>query len=169
MQKLQLYIDNNPDPDIITYIRIDLFKDETVSISQSIQNIKDPAKVFVPFTKSFTIPASKENNKLFSHYYNFDIANGYDARNKTPAKIELNNIPFKTGFIRLEGVELQNNLPYAYKIVFYGETVGLKDLLGDAKLQSLVDLDQYNLEYNSATVKARLQTGMMHVEKHQPK
>lgn len=158
MQKLQLYIDNNPDPDIITYIRIDLFKDETVSISQSIQNIKDPAKVFVPFTKSFTIPASKENNKLFSHYYNFDIANGYDARNKTPAKIELNNIPFKTGFIRLEGVELQNNLPYAYKIVFYGETVGLKDLLGDAKLQSLVDLDQYNLEYNSATVKARLQT-----------
>ena len=158
MQKLQLYIDNNPDPDIITYIRIDLFKDETVSISQSIQNIKDPAQVFVPFTKSFTIPASKENNKLFSHYYNFDITNGYDARRKTPAKIELNNIAFKTGFIRLEGVELQNNSPYAYKIVFYGETVGLKDLLGDTKLQALVDLDQYNLEYNSATVKARLQT-----------
>jgi len=158
MQKLQLYIDNNPNPDIITYIRIDLFKDETVSISQSIQNIKDPAKVFVPFTKSFTIPASKENNKLFFHYYNFDITNGYDARRKTPAKIELNNLAFKTGFISLEGVELKNNSPYAYKIVFYGETVGLKDLLGDSKLQALVDLDQYNLEYNSATVKARLQT-----------
>jgi len=158
MQKLQLYIDNNPNPDIITYIRIDLFQDETVSISQSIQNIKDPAKVFVPFTKSFTIPASKENNKLFFHYYNFDITNGYDARRKTPAKIELNNLAFKTGFISLEGVELKNNSPYAYKIVFYGETVGLKDLLGDSKLQALVDLDQYNLEYNSATVKARLQT-----------
>ena len=158
MQKLQLYIDDNPDGDIINYVRIDLFQDETVSISQSIQNIKDPAKVFVPFTKSFTIPASKTNNKIFYHYYNFDISQGYDARRKTPAKIELNNIDFKTGFVTLEGVELKKNTPNAYKIVFYGETVGLKDLLGETKLQALASLSQYNLEYNSATIKARLQT-----------
>ena len=158
MQKLQLYIDSNPDGDVITYVRIDLFKDETVSISQSIQNIKDPANVFVPFTKSFTIPASKTNNKIFYHYYNFNITQGYDARTKTPARIELNNIDFKFGFVSLQGVELKNNAPYAYKIVFYGETVGLKDLLGETKLQALASLTQYNLEYTSATVKARLQT-----------
>ena len=158
MQRLQLYIDENPDGDVINYARIDLFKDETVSISQSIQNIKDPANVFVPFTKSFTIPASKTNNKIFYHYYNFDITNGYDARRKTPAKIELNNIAFKTGFVSLQGVELKNNSPNAYKIVFYGETVGLKDLLGETKLQALASLTQYNLAYTSAEVKARLQT-----------
>ena len=158
MQRLQLYIDENPDGDVINYARIDLFKDETVSISQSIQNIKDPANVFVPFTKSFTIPASKTNNKIFYHYYNFDITQGYDARRKTPAKIELNNIAFKTGFVSLQGVELKNNSPNAYKIVFYGETVGLKDLLGETKLQALASLTQYNLAYTSAEVKARLQT-----------
>ncbi len=158
MQKLQLYIDNNPLPETIAYQRIDLFKDETVSINQSIQNIKDPAKIFTEFTKSFTIPASKSNNKIFEHYYNFDIINGFDARDKRPAKIELNNIPFKIGFIRLEGVELKRNAPYAYKIVFYGNTVSLKDTLGEAKLQNLTSLVQYNLNYDSATVKARLQT-----------
>ena len=158
MQKLQLFIDDNPDGALINYARIDLFKDETVSISQSIQNIKDIAQVFVPFTKSFTIPASKTNNKIFYHYYNFNISQGYDARRKTPAKIELNNIDFKTGFVSLQGVELKKNTPYAYKIVFYGETVGLKDLLGETKLQALASLTQYNLEYTSATVKARLQT-----------
>ncbi len=158
MQKLQLYIDNNPLPETIAYQRIDLFKDETVTINQSIQNIKDPAKIFTEFTKSFTIPASKSNNKIFEHYYNFDIINGFDARDKRPAKIELNNIPFKIGFIRLEGVELKRNAPYAYKIVFYGNTVSLKDTLGEAKLQNLTSLVQYNLNYDSATVKARLQT-----------
>tara|TARA_R110002049_G_scaffold6595_4_gene41333 strand:+ start:220 stop:2415 length:2196 start_codon:yes stop_codon:yes gene_type:complete len=158
MQKLQLYIDNNPLPETIAYQRIDLFKDETVSINQSIQNIKDPAKIFTEFTKSFTIPASKSNNKIFEHYYNFDIINGFDARDKRPAKIELNNIPFKIGFVRLEGVELKRNAPYAYKIVFYGNTISLKDTLGEAKLQNLTSLVQYNLNYDSATVKARLQT-----------
>jgi len=158
MQKLQLFIDNNPLPETIAYQRIDLFKDETVTINQSIQNIKDPAKIFTEFTKSFTIPASKSNNKIFEHYYNFDIINGFDARDKRPAKIELNNIPFKIGFVRLEGVELKRNAPYAYKIVFYGNTVSLKDTLGEAKLQNLTSLVQYNLNYDSATVKARLQT-----------
>ena len=61
MRKLQLYINNT---------RVDLFKDEIVSINASIQDIKDPAKIFTEFTKAFTIPASKTNNKLFQHLNN---------------------------------------------------------------------------------------------------
>ncbi len=99
MQKLQLYISGT---------RVDLFKDESVSITQSIQNVKDIAKIFTDFTKTFTLPASKTNNILFRHYYNFDIAvNSFDARNKVSASIELNNIPFKKGTIRLQGVDLK--------------------------------------------------------------
>ena len=86
MQKVQLYIQDT---------RVDLFKDESVSITQTIQNVRDVAKIFTEFTKTFTLPASKTNNKIFKHYYNFDITNGFDARNKVSAAIELNNIPFK--------------------------------------------------------------------------
>ncbi len=148
MQKLQLYIGSE---------RIDLFKDEQVSFNQSIQNIKDPAKIFTEFTQTFTVPASKTNNKIFQHYYNFDIVGGFDARNKVDGRIELNNIAFKQGYIRLEGVDLKLNKAYAYRITFFGETVNIKDLLRDTKLAALGDLDQYNLNYDSATVKARLQ------------
>ena len=148
MQKLQLYIGSE---------RIDLFKDEQVSFNQSIQNIKDPAKIFTEFTQTFTVPASKTNNKIFKHYYNFDIVGGFDARNKVDGRIELNNIAFKQGYIRLEGVDLKLNKAYAYRITFFGETVNIKDLLRDTKLAALGDLDQYNLNYDSATVKARLQ------------
>ena len=158
MQKLQLYIDNDPDINVVNYVRIDLFKDEQVSFNQSIQNIKDPAKIFTEFTQTFTVPASKANNQVFEHYYNFNIVDGFDARNKRDAKIELNNVAFKQGYIRLEGVDMKLNKVYAYRITFFGQTVNIKDILREDKLGNLSDLNQYNLNYDAATVKARLQS-----------
>lgn len=147
MQKLQLYIQDT---------RVDLFKDESVSITQTIQNVRDIKKIFTEFTQTFSLPASKTNNKLFKHYYNFDIDGGYDGRNKVSAKIELNNIPFKKGFVKLEGVTLKKNKPHTYRVTFFGETINLKDLLGDDDLAALADLNGSSLNYNSATVKSKL-------------
>jgi hypothetical protein len=153
MQTLQLYIDSNYDPNQVTYQRVDLFKDETVSLTQSIQNVRDLAKIFTDFTQTFTIPASKENNKLFRHYNNFNITNTFDARNRVPAKIELNNIPFKKGSVRLDGTELKNNKLHAYKITFFGETVNLKTLLEDDELQDLGALDDLNENYTDSLIR----------------
>ena len=50
MRRLQLYIGTD---------RVDLFKDESVSLTQTIQNVKDIAKVFTEFTQTFSVPASK--------------------------------------------------------------------------------------------------------------
>ena len=150
MRRLQLYIGND---------RVDLFKDETVSLTQTIQNVKDISKVFTEFTQTFAVPASRVNNKIFKHYYNFDISGGFDARNKVDARLELNDLPFKTGLIALQGVDLKNNLAHTYKITFYGNTVNLKDILGADQLASLSDLNQYSLEYNYANIKAKLETG----------
>ena len=144
MQTIQLYIQGE---------RIDLFKDESVSLTQSIQNAKDIGKVFTDFSKTFSIPATKKNNKIFKHYYNFDIINGFDARTKKPSTIELNNLPFKKGKMKLEGVDLQHNKPYAYRITFFGSTVELKDLLGEDKLQSLNELTDYNQTYSADGIK----------------
>ena len=127
MQELQLYIEGQ---------RVELFKDETVSLTQTIQNVKDVSKIFTSFSKTFSLPASKTNNKIFKHYYNFDIVNGFDARIKKAGNIELNHIPFKTGRIKLEGVELKNNLAHTYRITFFGNTVELPDILGDDSLGS---------------------------------
>lgn len=148
MQKLQLYISGE---------RIDLFKDEQVSISLSQQDVKDPAKIFAEFTKTFTIPASKSNNIIFEHYYNFNIIDGFDARNKVEANIELNNIPYKQGFVALNGVELKDNKAYAYKITFYGNTINLTKVFGDDDLSDLSELNVYNLDYTHPNVKSKLQ------------
>ena len=148
MQELQLYIEGQ---------RLELFKDESVSLTQTIQNVKDVAKVFTSFTKTFAVPASKNNNKIFEHYYNYDIVDGFDARIKKDGSIELNFIPYKTGRIKLEGVSLKNNLAHTYRITFFGNTVELPDILGDDKLGSLLfSSSDYTLTYNQQTIKAHL-------------
>jgi len=147
VQKIELYIEGQ---------RVELFKDESITITESIQNVKDIEKVFTAFTQSFSVPASKTNNKIFEHYYNFDI-DGFDGRKKVAATIELNSIPFQTGKIKLEGVDMKNNKANTYRITFFGDIVDLKDKLGEKKLSDL-DLSAYNLSYDPATVETKLTT-----------
>ncbi len=150
MQQVQLYIEDQ---------RIELFKDETISLTETIQNVKDIAKVFTDFTKTFSVPATKETNKLFKHYYNFDIVGGFDARTKKSGSIKLNGVDFKKGKIKLEGVDLKDNKADVYRITFFGDLVLLKDLIGEDKLDSLTFLDNFTLEYSPTEVKSYLQTG----------
>ena len=63
MQVVELYISNT---------RVDLFKDESVTITDTIVNAKDIAKVFTAFSQQFSLPASSTNNKIFKHYYNYE-------------------------------------------------------------------------------------------------
>ena len=151
MQNIQLYIEGQ---------RMDMFKDESVSLTQTIQNVKDIAKVFTNFTKTFSLPASKDNNKIFEHYYNFNIDDGFDARVKKSATIELNYFRFEKGKIKLEGVDMRDNKPYAYRVTFFGDTVDLKDLLGEDKLEALTWLNNFTHDYKMSSVKVALQAGV---------
>ena len=148
MRRLQLYIGTE---------RVDLFKDESVSLTQTIKNVKDLAKVFTEFTQTFSVPASSVNNKIFKHYYNFDISNGFDARIKADARLELNDLPFKDGKIRLEGVDLKNNVAHTYRITFFGSTVNLKDIFADEELSALNFSNAFNKDYKYSTVLADMQ------------
>lgn len=154
MQEIQLYIGNT---------LVDLFDDESVSLTNSIQDIKDISKVFTSFSQSFVVPASKVNNQLFKHYYNFNIDNGFDARLKVNATIELNYLPFQKGKIKLEGTELKNNEIYGYKITFFGNTVELKDLIGEDTLDALVGdsnwIDGFTIPYSSSAILSGLRNG----------
>ena len=156
MQKIVLYIKNS-DGD---FQRLDMFDDETITLTQKIQDVRDIAKVFMDFSETFTIPASRENNKIFQHWYKYEIDNGFDARTRKDAIMEMDFNPFKRGKISLENVKLKDNKPFAYTVVFYGNTINLKDLLGDDELSDLPQLDDLTHDYSSANVKTGLQSGL---------
>lgn len=134
------------------YFRADLFDDESVVITDSVLNVKDIGKTFTPFSQQFNLPASKLNNKLFRHYENFGIENSFDARFRHDAIIKLNGIDYKKGKIQFKSVSLKDNKAHAYKVVFFGDAVELKEILGETKLSGLVYDSSLNFEYSQTNI-----------------
>ena len=139
------------------YFKADLFKDESVTITDTILNVRDIGKIFTPFSQQFNLPASKNNNKLFRHYENQDVVNSFDARFRHDAIIKLNGIDYKKGKIQFKSVALKDNAAYAYKVVFFGNTVELKEVLGETKLSGLIYPSSLNFEYTYANIASKFQ------------
>ena len=151
MQRVQLYIEGQ---------RVDLFQDETIEVTSTIQDIKDIGKIFTDYSQTFTVPASSTNNKIFRHYYNNNITEGYyDSRIKKEAEIHINYLPFREGKVYLNSVKMMQNKAHSYTLTFYGKLVSLKDAIGDDKLSSL-DLEDFTHQYDNATVKEIFQNGL---------
>jgi len=148
MIQLQLYIEGE---------QVELHDNETVTLTQSLQDVLDLQKIFTDFSRTFNVPASQVNNKIFKHFYNPAIQ-GFDARSKKESELYLNYKPFKSGKIKLESVQMKNNSPINYRITFFGKTIELKDILGKDKLSSLDKLSDI-IRYNASTIKARMQSG----------
>jgi len=142
------------------YQQAEMFSNETINITSKIQDVKEPEKIFTNFTQAFNIPASKENNKILQHWYNSSIEDGFDYRIKKDAILEVNYSPFRRGKIQLKKVVLKDNVPFSYNIIFYGNTINLKDLMKDDELQQLDYLDNYNHDYNAGNVYLGFQTGL---------
>ena len=134
------------------YFRADLFEDESITITDTLLNLKDIGKVFTPFSQQFNLPASKTNNKLFRHYENQNVINSFDARFKHDAVIKLNGIDYKKGKIQFKSVTLKDNKAHAYKVVFFGDAVVLKEIIGDTTLQGLKYDGDYNFTYNQTNI-----------------
>jgi hypothetical protein len=151
--KVQLYIENQ---------RVDLFNDETIEVTSTIQDFRDIAKIFSDYTQSFNVPASDTNNKIFKHFYNFNITGGaYDNRKKKEAFIEINYLPFRQGKVRLNSIKMRNNKPHSYDITFLGKTVvSIQDTIGDDLISQLPYLDNYDHEYTDTNVKNGFQNGL---------
>ena len=150
MLKLQLYVEGES---------IEMFEDESVSLTQTIQNVRDISKIFTDFSKTFNVPASKINNRVFKHFYNYSI-DGFDAGTKKSAEIYLNHQLFKKGKIKLEGASLKGGKAHTYRLTFFGDTINMKDLMSDDKLGALDMLYDFGFEYNSANVISYMQDGL---------
>ena len=146
-RSIQIYIEGQ---------RIELFNDENISVTSSIQNVQDLSKTYTDFSQGFTVPASSHNNAIFEHWYQSDVNATTDPNLRKDGIIEIDLATFRKGKIQLDGAVITNGKPSAYKITFFGEGVTLKDLFGEDLLS---DLNYTALSHNftSAEVKARIE------------
>lgn len=153
--QLQLYLTKAS-----SYDQIELFDFEGIELVQSIQDVRDIAKVFAEFTRTFTVPASRINNNIFKHFYNPDIGResnpednlNFDATRRLDAELHLNFLLFKKGRLQLDAVNMKDNKPYSYTVTFFGDTVKLSETLGDKTLNTLADLSNISFDYTSTDI-----------------
>jgi hypothetical protein len=138
-----------------TYKRIELFSDEKISVTSSVQDISDISKTFTDFSQSFTVPATVANNAIFKHWYENDVDNGFDGRKRKNAYIELDTIPFRKGTIQLEKAQFKNGNLDNYQITFFGSIVSLKDRFNNLSLKD-VDFSSLYFNYSGSAVKDRI-------------
>jgi hypothetical protein len=146
MRQVQLYIEGQ---------KVELFEDEQINVTSSVQNISDISKVFTDFSQSFTVPASTVNNQIFQHFYQTDVDNTIDHNIRRSALIEIDLTTFRRGKISIEKANIKNGLPENYQITFYGEIRTLKDLFGEDKL-NLLDLSALEFAYTANNIYDRI-------------
>tara|TARA_R110000851_G_scaffold75456_2_gene166353 strand:- start:7190 stop:9517 length:2328 start_codon:yes stop_codon:yes gene_type:complete len=139
--------------------KLDMFTDENIELTQQIGSVSDITKNLGDLTRTFSVPASENNNTLFKHYYNANINNTFDARTKVAGDIKLNGLPFSYGKYRLEKVIVKQGKPSSYSLQYWGNFINIKDKIKNDELGSL-DLTAYNHAYDSANVKTGLTNGL---------
>lgn len=148
MRSIKIFIEN---------YQLDLFHEEQIEVTSTVQNIADIATVFTDFSQSFSVPCTPNNNRIFEHYYNNDVDTTIDHNRRRAARIEIDTIPFRTGKIQLEKSQIKNLSADNYSVTFFGDIVTFKDLVLEDKLSDL-DYSTINHVYSGAEVQARIET-----------
>ena len=162
MQKVILYIQpqlTQVSTTVQDFVRVDLMEEELITLTQVIQDVKDIEKLFTDYSRTFNLPASKTNNKIFKHWYN-PAVDGFNNQIFCDARIELNHLHFKFGKIQLNEVVMKNNEPSMYKVTFFGNTSALKNALREDELSDLNWLNNFNHDYDLQNVRDGLGSGL---------
>lgn len=131
---------------------IDMYDDIAVSCTYSIADIKDPDKRNTSFSKTITIPGTKNNNKLFGQLFEIGIDGSFNPNLKTPCNLTVDNVIIMRGNLQLLTVKKIDNDKIEYDCAIIGVTGNIFAELSDNKLEYL-DLSEYDhllLQYNQA-------------------
>jgi len=135
--------------------RLELFNDETINLTSTVQNVQDISKTFTDFSQSFTIPANDHNNRILQHFYQSDVNALFDYNLRLDSFIEIDLTFFRRGKLQVEKANLKNGRPESYTVTFYGDGRTLKDYFGEDLLSDL-DYTDYNHVYTGAEIANRI-------------
>lgn len=137
---------------------LDLFSDENIEVTSTIQNIQDISKTFTDFSQSFTIPTSAKNNAIWQYFYENAVTGTINYQERLNGYIEIDMTFFRRGKIQMEKSQLKNGQANNYTITFYGDVTSLKDLVGE-DLLSVLDHSPYDHDYSFTEVYNRITDG----------
>lgn len=133
--------------------KIDLTGEEKVSYNFLISDIKDISKKKTSYSKTITVPGTKNNNDVFNNI--FEITSDaylFNPNKSVSCQFVVDGIPVITGYLKLNKIQFDNiSKAIKYDIVIYSGNFDLVNILGDKKLSDL-NLSGWNHTINATTV-----------------
>jgi hypothetical protein len=114
----------------------DLYEDEDIPLSLSIDNFKNAAEKVQSYSKDFNLPATKRNNKIFTHL--FEVTKTQDAFSfnpyvKTECILKQDGYNIFKGYLRIIDIVNQEG-EISYNVNLYSEGIALADTLKEKDL-----------------------------------
>ena len=128
----------NLDKSLLGTLDVTSHSDFPLALTFTIADIKDINARKGTFSKTFKIPATKNNNKLYKNVY---LSNSTDVNNilkKKNCRILVNNIFAIEGLLQLNSVGGIEKPDY-YSCVFYGNNIGWASKIDEKLLKDLGD------------------------------
>lgn len=153
MAKEQLYING---------VELPLKDSLNPSITKSITDIQQPDKTKADYSKTITLPASKEISKLFDFIFEINIDGTFNPNKKADALYLVDGEEILRGFLQLKEVIKNDTHDISYKCVLYGEVANLFNDIKGKMLSDLAVLPEYNHDYTYTNVTNSWGTGIIH-------
>jgi hypothetical protein len=132
-------------------IKLDLFNDESITMKFIRKDTQDLSKVFAPFSKGFSIPATPKNLQTLKFFGDTSLVR-VAGSSSFDCKIYLHGILNKEGELKIENVKYENNKVKTINVAFNSKLVSLKDRIGDDNIADLgtFEISRYpNIFYQS--------------------
>ncbi len=140
---------------------VDLPTDFGILINKSIADIREPESRSSDWSKTFTLPGTKRNNKLFSHLFdlNLSIRNttttnfspDFNPNLKASASLYVDEITQIEGFIRLLNINVTDRHEIQYECTMHGQLADLFAKIADKRMAEL-DFTEYNHIINATNI-----------------
>jgi len=137
--------------------QLDLFQDETITVSNNVTGLFDIGVLPSEFTRQISIPGTKNNNAFFKHVYDISVENPYlFATNvKVPAYFDFDGFYISQGYLQLNKVNVRaNKFIESYEISIYGTLSSFSRDINRVYLTDLSNLSIYNHTASYDNIKA---------------
>ena len=132
--------------------------DFPLAMTFQISDFKDITSTSGDYSKTFKIPATKNNNNLLKHLYIPNINVDNRATERKSCRILANNLYSQVGLIKVNGIGGYGETPSHYSCVFYGNNLGWASDIEDRYMNTLDwGVEGDDLEYNKPAIMATWQ------------
>ena len=151
----QISITGQQQSDFEGQLICDLYEDEEIPLSLSVDNFKNVAEKIQSYSKDFNLPATKRNNKIFGNIFEITrtVANPYDFNPyvQTRAVLKQDGLILFEGSLRLIDIQDREG-EISYNVNLYAQTIALADILKERTFD-FINFNELQHTYNKDVIK----------------